>query len=405
MNGNFFQASRINKKSEGISNMVESLESIFESVYGKKCAVHSRAPGRLEVLGNHTDYNEGFVLSAATGQATEMAMAPASGRICRIRDMALEGEFKIDLDNMDSAVKGDWTNYLKGSLVELRKRGIKFGAFDAVLRSTVPLSAGMSSSAALEMAFCFALKSIYGIDLPNQEWARIGQAVENRYLGLNSGLLDQFSSIYGKKDSLILCDFRSVEVLKTVKMPEGWCMVVANTMIKHNLVESDYNRRRESCEKALAAIAANEPKVKALRDVDSAMLEKYKSKMNHVDYLRAKHVVGEDERVMQGVKLLEEGKIEAFGELLFQSHQSSVDNFENSCSELDCLVKIAKTLPGCVGARLSGGGFGGISIHLVQVSCAEQYCERLKAAYKSLTGKEAQTIMCTIGDGASAKLF
>lgn len=385
--------------------MTESLDKIFESIYGKKCEVHSKAPGRLEVLGNHTDYNEGFVLSAATGQATEIAMAPIPGRICKIRDMALDGEFIIDLDNMDSAVKGDWTNYIKGSLVELRKRNIKFGAFEAVLRSSVPLSAGMSSSAALEMAFCFALKSIYKIDLPNQEWARIGQAVENKYLGLNSGLLDQFSSIYGKKDSLILCDFRSVEVLKTVKMPAGWCMVVANTMIKHNLVESDYNRRRESCEKALAAIVPHETKVKALRDVDSEMLEKYKSEMSHIDYLRAKHVVGEDERVMQGVKLLEEGKVEAFGELLYKSHQSSIDNFDNSCPELDCLVKIAKTLPDCVGARLSGGGFGGISIHLVKVSGAEQYCERLKTAYKSLIGKEAQTIMCTIGDGASAKVL
>ena len=227
---------------------MEPLEKIFESHFGRKPAVLSRAPGRLEILGNHTDYNEGYVLSAAVTQATSFAMAPKEGSVCTLVDCALSGEFKIDLDNMDAPRKGDWTNYLKGALVELRRRGVRFGAFDAVLRSTVPLSAGMSSSAALEMAFCFALKTIYGIDLPKADWARVGQAVENKYMGLQSGLLDQFSSIFGRKDALILCDFRSVEVLKNVPMPPGYSIVVANTMVKHNLVESDYNKRRESCE-------------------------------------------------------------------------------------------------------------------------------------------------------------
>lgn len=383
--------------------MKQDLIDSFAAAYSAKPAAYSRAPGRLEILGNHTDYNEGFVLSCATGQATEMAIAAIPGRICKLQNPPLKGEFTIDLDDMDTPRPKDWTNYIKGVLVELRRRGISYPAFEVLFKSSVPLSAGMSSSAALEMAFCMALKQLAGIDLPLPEWARVGQSVENVYLGLKSGLLDQFSSLYGKKDSFILCDFRSVEVLKTVTMPSGWKIVVANTMVKHNLVESDYNQRRESCERATKVIQGKFPQVKNLRDVSSAMLEECKSILDHTDYLRAKHVVGEDERVMKGVELLEAGKVEEFGALWFQSHESSRDCFENSCPELDVLVELAHTIPGCVGARLSGGGFGGISIHLVRESEAQNYCERLAAAYKLKTGKTIETVICSIGDGASAE--
>ena len=383
--------------------MKQDVIDSFAAAYSTKPAAYSRAPGRLEILGNHTDYNEGFVLSCATGQATEMAIAAIPGRICKLQNPPLKGEFTIDLDDMDTPRPKDWTNYIKGVLVELRRRGISYPAFEVLFKSSVPLSAGMSSSAALEMAFCMALKQLAGIDLPLPEWARVGQSVENVYLGLKSGLLDQFSSLYGKKDSFILCDFRSVEVLKTVTMPSGWKIVVANTMVKHNLVESDYNQRRESCERATKVIQGKFPQVKTLRDVSSAMLEECKSILDHTDYLRAKHVVGEDERVMKGVELLEAGKVEEFGALWFQSHESSRDCFENSCPELDVLVELAHTIPGCVGARLSGGGFGGISIHLVRESEAQNYCERLAAAYKLKTGKTIETVICSIGDGASAE--
>lgn len=383
--------------------MKQDVIDSFAAAYSAKPAAYSHAPGRLEILGNHTDYNEGFVLSCATGQATEMAIAAIPGRICKLQNPPLKGEFTIDLDDMDTPRPKDWTNYIKGVLVELRRRGISYPAFEVLFKSSVPLSAGMSSSAALEMAFCMALKQLAGIDLPLPEWARVGQSVENVYLGLKSGLLDQFSSLYGKKDSFILCDFRFVEVLKTVTMPAGWKIVVANTMVKHNLVESDYNQRRESCERATKVIQGKFPQVKTLRDVSSSMLEECKSILDHTDYLRAKHVVGEDERVMKGVELLEAGKVEEFGALWFQSHESSRDCFENSCPELDILVELAHTIPGCVGARLSGGGFGGISIHLVRESEAENYCERLAAAYKLKTGKTIETIICSVGDGASAE--
>ena len=383
--------------------MLNSIQEFFKSHFHKDPQVVSAAPGRLEILGNHTDYNEGFVLSAATGQKTVFAAAKTSGRLCRVMDQCYGKEAVIDLDDLATAEKGDWANYLKGALTELAKRNITVGAFDMVLASTVPLSAGMSSSAALEVAFLYALKELFAISFPPGEWARIGQGVENNYMGLKSGLLDQFSSIFGKKDSLILCDFRTVEVLENVPMTTGFKIVVVNTLVKHNLVESDYNQRRTSCENACKIISSLHPEVKALRDVSSTLLESCKDRIDAIDYRRALHVVEENERVKTAVDFLKKGDMEGFGLLLFASHESSRNNFENSCPELDALVEIAHTLPGCLGARLSGGGFGGITIHLVKEEGGEEYCNRIKTAYKMMTGKECDTIICSIGDGAESR--
>jgi galactokinase len=378
-----------------------NIRRLFRDFFGAEPAAAARAPGRLEILGNHTDYNEGFVLSAAVGQAASFAMAPAEGKKCRIKvfDSGLESVFS--LDDIDKAVPGDWANYIKGVPARLAARGIKTGAFNAGLVSDVPVSAGMSSSAALEISACLAFGKVFGIDMPKAEWARVGQEVENKYIGVKTGLLDQFSSIFGKKDSLILCDFRTVEVLRTVPVPAGYAIVVANTMVKHNLVDSDYNRRRESCERAAHYLASKNPGLKTLRDADEKMLEAARGGLDKIDFMRAMHIAGEDRRVLDGAKLLERGEIEAFGKLLFESHKSSREYFENSCPELDCLVGIASTLPDCIGARLSGGGFGGISIHLVKEGGAEKYCERLKTAYSLRTDKKAETLVCSIGDGAA----
>ena len=381
---------------------MNTIKESFRNHFRREPEVVSAAPGRLEILGNHTDYNEGFVLSAATGQKTVFAAAKAPGRLCRIMDCALNKEAVIDLDDLANPAKGDWANYLKGALTELNKRNVTVGTFDMVLSSTVPLSAGMSSSAALEVAFLYALKELFALSFAPGEWARIGQGVENNYMGLKSGLLDQFSSIFGKKDSLILCDFRTVEVLENVPMTAGYKLVVVNTLVKHNLVESDYNQRRKSCENACKNISSRYPEVKALRDVSSGLLEKNKDMIDAVDYRRAQHIVEENERVKTAVTLLKKGDMEGFGKLLFASHESSKNNFENSCPELDALVEIARTLPGCLGARLSGGGFGGITIHLVKEEAAEEYCKRIRTAYKMMTGKECDTIICSIGDGAES---
>ncbi len=377
----------------------------FKKTYGKSPVAVSRAPGRLEILGNHTDYNQGLVLSAAVAQSTEFAIAPVSGRKCALCDFRDGSRVEFNLDEIDHAKPKDWSNYVKGMIVELRKRGIEVGAFEGAILSTVPLSAGMSSSAALEVSAGFAFSAAFGIELPKSDWARIGQGVENHYIGVSSGLLDQFSSIFGHHNALILSDFRTVEVLKTVNLHEGYVLVVANSMVKHNLVDSEYNTRRKDCESAAAKIGMVVKSVKALRDVTPDMLERNAHLLTRQEYRRALHIVGENDRVLRGVEFLEQGKIEEFGKLLFESHRSSIENFENSCPELDFLVEQAKSIPGCLGARLSGGGFGGISIHLVAESEADTYCQRLATAFKLQTGKDAEMIKCAIGEGASVEKF
>ena len=382
---------------------MEKLINDFTKFYGAAPTVAARAPGRLEILGNHTDYNQGFVLSCAVEQDTRFALRPVEGKHCRVKDFRDGSVREFDLDDIDKAIPRDWANYVKGVIVELRKRGIEVGAFDAGMESSVPLSAGMSSSAAFETAAGFAMREAFGIELSNADWARVGQGVENHYMGLKSGLLDQFSSIFGKKDSMILTDFRSVEVLRTVPLPAGYSIVVINSMVKHNLVDSEYNVRRQDCEAAAETLAQIYPDVKTLRDVSLEQLAAAKSALTEREYRRALHVVGECTRVIEAVRMLEHNDVKGFGRLWFDSHESSRVNFENSTEELDYLVELAKSVPGGLGARLSGGGFGGITIHLVATDGAEEYAKRVQAGFKARTGIDAEYIICAIGDGATSR--
>lgn len=383
--------------------MTKTIET-FQQFFDRKPSVIAKAPGRLEILGNHTDYNDGIVLSCAVEQHTSFSVAPAKDKkMCRIKDYKYDSEASFSMDELDTPTPGEWVNYLKGVIWEMNKRDISVDGVDVVMNSTVPLSAGMSSSAAMEVGFCFALKEIFNIELDKTEWAKIGQGVENNYLGVSTGLLDQFSSIYGEKDALIMSDFRINEVVKTVKLPPGYVFVVANSMEKHDLVDSEYNVRRKDCESAAAKLQAADTSIKALRDVSMEYLEANKELLTRREYLHAKHIVGECERVVKGVEYLEKGDVKAFGQLLFDSHESSKVNFENSTKRLDYLVELAKTIPGCLGARLSGGGFGGISIHLVEEAQADTYGERLATAFKLQTGDEPQIIKCAIGQGATVE--
>ena len=373
----------------------------FTEFFGTPPETAAAAPGRLEVLGNHTDYNEGFVLSCAVGQNTRFLLArrPESTR-CQVVDFRSKEVMEFSLDAMDNPPPKNGSAYIIGMMNEMRKRGAKFTGFVAGLDSEVPLSAGMSSSAALETAAGLALGKAFGFELDRTEWARAGQGVENNFLGLKTGLLDQFSSLFGKADNIIMSDFRSVEVVDTLPLQQGFVFVVVNSMKKHNLVDSDYNTRRENCESAAAKLAAIYPEVKTLRDVTPQMLENAAGKLSRLELLRARHVVNECSRVQQSVSILRNGMMAEFGQLLYDSHESSRVNFENSTPELDYLVELSRSIPGCIGARLSGGGFGGITIHLVESSEAERYSERIAAAYKLQTGITPQTFICAIGDGA-----
>ncbi len=379
-----------------MQQLIDKFTKYFKAVP----AVAAQAPGRLEVLGNHTDYNEGFVLSCAVGQTTNFVLTPVCGTKCTVKDFRDGTEMHFDLSALDSKPPKNGSKYIIGMLNELRKRGFQPFAFTAGLESHVPLSAGMSSSAALEVACGLAVTTYADFPISKAELARAGQGVENNFLGLKTGLLDQFSSLFGKKDSIIMSDFRTVEVLGTHALPAGYSFVVINSMKKHTLVDSDYNSRREDCENAARVLAAIYPGAKTLRDISPAELTAAKEKLSGREFLRASHVVQECFRVKQAAELLDKGDVKGFGQLLFESHDSSIRNFENSSPELDILVELARHHHACLGARLSGGGFGGITIHLVKDSDASDYAEQIRSEYFKRTGIEAEVFICSLGDGA-----
>ena len=374
------------------------LAVLFGQRYGRKPTLLSRAPGSLEILGNHTDYNEGTVLSVAIDRAARIAAAPnpdaKDGMVCRLYDIKGHSTREFRLDDLDNCRRGDWSNYIKGLIVEFNLQGFKVPAFDALVTGDVPLSAGMSSSAALEMSMTLILDRLSDARLTWLEMAKIGQACENNYIGAHTGLLDQISSLKGKAGQLIYSDFRSFSVAN-VPMPSGAVFVAANSKIKHNLT-NEYNERREACEEAVRILG-----VKALRDVSPEQLEQRKGDLRDMVYRRACHVVGEIARVADGQAALANGDLTAFGKLMTASHESSRSNFENSCPEIDMMVEIGRTLPGFLGARISGGGFGGISVHLVQTPFAESYCAALGKAYLQRTGIDSSPMILTAADGAA----
>ena len=381
-----------------LDGALTELADLFHSRYGHAPTLLGRAPGRLEILGNHTDYNEGTVLSVAIDRAARIAVAPnpeaKDGMLCRLYDIKGRSAREFRLDDLDNCRRGDWSNYIKGLVVEFNLQGFKVPAFDALVTGDVPLSAGMSSSAALEMCMGLILDRLSDARLGWLELAKIGQACENNYIGAHTGLLDQISSLKGKAGQLIYSDFRSFDV-QNVPMPAGSVFVVANSMVKHNLT-NEYNERREACEEAARVLG-----VKALRDVTPEQLDARKADLREVVYRRAAHVVGEIARVEAGRQALAKGDLDKFGQLMTISHESSRHNFENSCPEIDALVEIGRTLPGFLGARISGGGFGGISVHLVRAEAAEAYCHDLGEAYLKHGGVDCQPMILAAADGAT----
>lgn len=377
--------------------------ALFKNIYGIDPEVLSNAPGRLEILGNHTDYNEGFVLSAAVDAGTEMAFLKTEGSLCYIHSPAInDGIRSFDLNDIEQPADGkDWTNYIRGVVRELQKRNFSIGAFKAAVTSTIPLSAGMSSSASIEMALVCGLCELFNLNIPLKEKAEIGQACENNYIGANTGLLDQLTSLAGKKNQLLLSEYRDITFQYT-SFPAGLALVVVNSGVKHDL-SLEYNERREMCEEARDELKKIYPEIRALRDVSSQVLEEQKSFLSENACKRARHVVEENERVKLAQTLLGENRLVEFGQVLFDSHKSSVKNFENSCEELDFIVNAAAESGLCLGARLSGGGFGGISIHLVKKENTEDYLKYIKAAVQQKYKFVPETYICLSSDGASAK--
>jgi galactokinase len=352
------------------------------------------APGRVELLGNHTDYNQGYVLSAAIDRGVTLRGDATGSEQVVLHSSALEQSYEASADRLVPSEDHEWANYLLGVLDVFRKEGLPVSGFRAEIESTLPLGAGLSSSAALEVSTAKLLEKIFGFTLDPLTLAKLCRRAENQFVGVNCGLLDQVSSVFGKAGYAIFLDC----LLETVELnpfPAGVALLITHCGVAHKLTGGEYNERREQCFDAAARMG-----VSALREVSSAQLEAARENLPRLSFLRAAHIVGENERVLRGVDLLRSGDVAGFGELMFASHDSSRMNFENSTPELDTLVEIARDLPGVLGSRLTGGGFGGATVTLLESDKATAVAEELADRYHARTGFTAHTYLCAIADGA-----
>lgn len=382
----------------GQTAVKERCARLFNAQYGAGPAVVASAPGRLEVLGNHTDYNAGLALSCAVGFRCYAAMSVTDRPAIRLASTAMQGGAQeFPLENL-SAKQGHWANYVLGLVDALQQRGHVVPGLDVLIDSAVPRSAGVSSSAALEMAVLVGLVDLMGLDLPAIELARIGQASESLAVGAQTGLLDQLSVLLGQRDHLLEIDFLSLAT-RTARLPEGWCFVAVDSGGKHDLTR-EYNQRRASCEQAAAAMG-----VATLREADTDLLASHRGVMSGDAWRCAQHVVAENERVRQAQAALRDGDVLSLGRAMFASHESSRSSFCNSCDALDVLVDYAQQDARCIGARLSGGGFGGITIHLVRETEAPGYLHDLLEWIKQATQQDRWATICQLDAGARLEVI
>ena len=380
----------------------DELVKKFEDMYGKKPDVVAYAPGRIEVLGNHTDYNEGYVFSAAIDKGTFFAASASDDDSCELTAADLMETAKFTTKTVAPAKEMTWQNYVTGTfnwLFDGKPAEAKHG-WKGMFLGNIPLGAGLSSSAALEMCTVLALSKIYGIEKDKTTLAKIGQKAEHTFAGCPCGLLDQASSMYGKAGALVKSDFRTNE-FESVPMGDGVAFMMVKSNAKHALVDGAYASRRQACEDAAKYFAGVLRKpVTHLRDVTMAEWVLYRGGLSETTAKRAVHPIGEDERVLQGAALLEKGDLKGFGALMYDSHESSRNWFENSCEELDAIVDAAKAIPEVYGARLSGGGFGGSCCLLVDPSAADKIAAQISKEYKAKFGDEPACSVIKPSEGA-----
>ena len=385
-------------------DVYDKVVAAFAAKFGANPEVVAYAPGRIEVLGNHTDYNEGYVFSAAIDKGTFFAASPAADDKVTLVALDMDETYETTLGEVKKVASGaTWANYPLGTFNWLfdGKPAAAGKGFKAVFGGNIPLGAGLSSSAALEMATALALQKLYGTTFGKTELAKIGQKAEHTFAGCPCGLLDQASSMYGQAGALVKSDFRTNE-FESVPMGDGVAFMMVKSNAKHALVDGAYASRRQACEDAAKHFASvlKGRKITHLRDVTMAEWVLYRGGLSETTAKRAVHPIGEDERVLQGAALLEKGDLAGFGALMYDSHESSRNWFENSCEELDAIVDAAKAIPEVYGARLSGGGFGGSCCLLVDPAAADRIAAQITREYKAKFGDEPACSLIRPSEGA-----
>ena len=375
----------------------EELKSVFKQRFGNEGVVYT-SPGRINLIGEHTDYNGGFVFPGAIDSGIYACIRLNGTNKVRAYSIDKEDYREFGMNEEDHPHL-HWANYIFGVCREIIKRGYQLQGFDTVFYGNVPIGAGMSSSAALESTFAFALNELLNLGIDKFELARIGQATEHNYVGVKCGIMDQFASLFGKAGHLMRLNCATMEFEYYPFNPKGYKVVLLDTLVKHELASSAYNRRRESCENACAHIAAKHPEVKYLSDATMAMLNEIDVEIPAEDYMRAEYVIGEKQRVLDVCDALEKDDYETVGDRMYGTHYGMSKLYEVSCEELDYLNDIAKEC-GVTGSRVMGGGFGGCTINLVKEELYDAFIAKAKEKFAAKFGHEPKVYDVVISDGA-----
>ncbi|MBI4762611.1 MAG: galactokinase [Chloroflexota bacterium] len=390
------------------SNMplIDRLATIYRQTFGDFPAHIVRAPGRVNLLGEHVDYNDGFVLPAAIDRATYIAFSPTNASHSTLLAVDFDQRASFSPASVrtktqaDSSPLPDWSLYPAGVMWALMEAGLSVPSMNAVFASDVPRGAGLSSSASVEMAFLLAWQTLGGWTLPPMQRALLGQKAENQYVGVNCGIMDQFASACGVEDRLLLLDCRSLE-WKTIPLPKDVSIVIADTSVRRKLTSGEYNQRRAACEAAVRLLQQDLPHIQALRDISVEEFNRLAGKLPPEVRRRARHVVEEIERTRQAEALLEAGNIREFGRLMNECHVSLRDLYEVSCPELNAMVDIAQSLEGCYGARFTGAGFGGCTVNLVASEKAHEFSQALAERYEAETSLHPEIYISHASSGAA----
>lgn len=358
-----------------------------------------QAPGRVNLIGEHTDYNGGFVLPVAIDHQVLIAARPRTDDQVNLWSVSFQQASSFALKHITHDPTAPWSNYVRGVAWALQEKSFPLLGMDAVITGDVPIGSGLSSSAAMEVAAAVTFRALCGLDLPDVAMALLCQRAENEFVGMKCGIMDQFISTLGQRGHALLIDCRSLNY-ELAPLPTGVAIVVCDTMKRRGLVDSEYNARRRECEQGVELLRPYLPGIQLLRDVTSADLARYGHLLPPAVLKRCRHVVSEDERTVQAVAALRAGQVAEFGRLMDESHISLRDDYQVSCRELDCMVELAHAAPGCLGARMTGDGFGGCTVNLVRAKDAAAFAQQVASRYAAEMGVNPEIYVCKASAGA-----
>ena len=377
----------------------DKITDVFQAIYAKNPTLIVRAPGRINLIGEHTDYNDGFVLPAAIDKAIYFAIRARPDRLCKLYAADLEQAYEFSLDHVQKS-SVSWANYLIGMVSELSAAGLTIpSGFEVAFGGDVPNGAGLSSSAAVESGMGYALSELFGLNISRLDLALTAQLAEHHFAGLQCGIMDMFASIHGKEQSVIRLDCRDLSYEYFPFDLTNYRIVLCNSGVKHTLAESAYNTRRQECEEGVAILKKFYPTIRSLREVSLAQVEAHRDDLPDNVYRRCRYVSGEIERVVAACEDLQRGDLGAFGQKMYETHVGLSQDYEVSCEELDFLVEAAQTLNGVIGARMMGGGFGGCSINIVNTERVEDFIESISTAYLNQYHRPLVSYVVTITNG------